>query len=130
MLEFIYGRMVFNTHDAIDHLNQMNTMIGPMPKKLLQIIPSEVYKTYFIKDRELHLKRAKISAVQCQKLKNYFQPNSRDPLLDLVSKMLRWMPEDRISCEEALKHPYFNDVDTTSLHPKKRVEEEKGHIIV
>merc|ERR1719334_2983430 len=93
MLEFIYGRMVFNTHDAIDHLNQMTTMIGPMPLKLLEIIPSEVYKTYFIKDRELQLKRAKISRVQCQKLKKYFKPNSRDLLLDLVSKMLKWMPE-------------------------------------
>jgi len=130
LLEFIYGRMVFNTHDAIDHLNQMTTMIGPMPKKLLKIIPSEVYRTYFIKDRELRLQNAKISAVQCQNLKKYFKPNSRDLLLDLVSRMLRWMPEERISCEEALNHPYFKDVDTTKLHPKKHVEEEKGHIIV
>jgi len=130
LLEFIYGRMVFNTHDAIDHLNQMNTMIGPMPMKLLKIIPSEVYKTYFIKDRELRLKNAKISAVQCQNLKNYFNPNSQDLLLDLVSRMLRWLPEDRISCEDALKHPYFHDVDTKLLHPKKLYVGNQGHIII
>jgi len=130
LLEFIYGRMVFNTHDAIDHLNQMNTMIGPMPQKLLKIIPSETYKTYFVKDRKLRLEKAKISKVQCQNLKKYFKPNSRDLLLDLVSRMLQWMPEDRISCEQALKHPYFQDVDTTLLHPKKHVEEEKGSLIV
>jgi len=130
LLEFIYGRMVFNTHDAIDHLNQMNTMIGPMPAKLLNAIPSEVYRTYFIKDRELRLKKAKISAVQCQNLKKYFKPNSRDLLLDLVSRMLRWLPEERISCEDALKHPYFQDVDTTSLFPKKLYVKDQGHIIV
>jgi len=130
LLEFIYGRMVFNTHDAIDHLNQMNTMIGPMPMKLLKSIPSEVYRTYFIKDRELRLKNAKISAVQCQNLKNYFKPNSKDLLLDLVSRMLRWLPEERISCEDALRHPYFHDVDTKLLHPKKMYVGKQGHIIV
>jgi len=130
LLEFIYGRMVFNTHDAIDHLNQMNTMIGPMPLKLMQIIPRETYRKYYTKDGKLRLEKAKISKVQCQNLKKYFKPNSRDLLLDLVARMLQWLPEDRISCEEALKHPYFQDVDTTLLHPKKRVDEEKRDLIV
>merc|ERR1719295_256574 len=82
LLEFIYGRMVFNTHDAIDHLNQMNTMIGPMPLKLMQIIPRETYRKYYTKDGKLRLEKAKISKVQCQNLKKYFKPNSRDLLLD------------------------------------------------
>jgi serine/threonine protein kinase len=26
---------------------------------------------------------------------------------DLIEKMLDWVPNNRISCEEALKHPFF-----------------------
>jgi serine/threonine protein kinase len=26
---------------------------------------------------------------------------------DLIEKMLDWVPSKRISCEEALKHPFF-----------------------
>ena len=29
---------------------------------------------------------------------------------DLISKLLTWVPEERISCEEALKHPFFKGV--------------------
>jgi len=29
---------------------------------------------------------------------------------DLISKMVRWVPSERLSCEEALKHPFFKGV--------------------
>lgn len=29
---------------------------------------------------------------------------------DLIGKMLQWVPKERISCEEALKHPFFKNV--------------------
>lgn len=118
MLEFIYGRMVFNTHDSIDHLNQMITMIGPMPKKMYKSIPYEVFNAYFHADGRLRLDKAKISAVHCKPMKEYFGP--KDAVMhDLVSKMLRWDPKTRITCEEALRHPYFADVDTTFIVPKR-----------
>jgi len=114
MLEFIYGRMVYNTHDSIDHLNQMITMIGPMPSSFKAKIPKEAKQAFYDKEGKLNLKRAKISGVQCQPLKNYFNTNIREDklLLDLISKMLRWDPASRISAADAMKHDYFADVDT------------------
>ena len=29
---------------------------------------------------------------------------------DLIQKLLKWVPQDRISCEEALRHPFFKGV--------------------
>merc|ERR1719479_458102 len=58
MLEFIYGRMVFNTHDSIDHLSQMITMIGPIPKKMYKSIPYEVFNAYFKSDGSLRMEKA------------------------------------------------------------------------
>jgi len=118
MLELIYGRMVFSTHDSIDHLNQMTTMIGPMPKKMYKSIPSEFCQAYFHADGRLRLDKAKVSTVHCKPMKEYFGPNDA-AMHDLVSKMLRWDPIARISCEEALRHPYFADVDTTFIVPRR-----------
>jgi len=119
MLEFIYGKMVFNTHDSIDHLNQMTRMIGTMPEPWRKRIPRKVYNAAFDKETgALKLERAKISDVQCHLLQAYFGPDD-DDMYDLVSRMLRWSPEERISTEDALRHPYFADVDTTGLSPNK-----------
>jgi len=119
MLEFIYGKMVFNTHDSIDHLNQMTRMIGTMPELWRKRIPREVYNAAFHKDTgALKMERAKISDVQCHPLQVYFGPADNE-MHDLVSRMLRWNPEERISTEDALRHPYFADVDTKGLSPDK-----------
>jgi serine/threonine protein kinase len=41
--------------------------------------------------------------------------NSKDiaECADLISKLLRWVPSERISCEEALRHPFFKGVKTS-----------------
>jgi len=111
MLEFIYGRMVFNTHDSIDHLDQMSTMIGPIPPRMIRSPSNKEITSMFHNDGTLRLEDAKRSHVHCKNLNRYFGPNEAK-MLDLVSKMLKWDPKDRINCNEALRHPYFADVDT------------------
>ena len=38
--------------------------------------------------------------------------NDYDNLMDLLSKMFAYVPDDRITAEEALEHPFFKDVHT------------------
>lgn len=40
-------------------------------------------------------------------LPNCYMPQDIAHAADLIEKMLEWVPNNRISCEEALKHPFF-----------------------
>lgn len=116
ILELLYGRMVFNTHDSIDHLSQMETMIGPMPDHFKCRIPQSRWEDYFYvdgpKSGKLRLDLAKRSPVHCKPLDSYMTESEHcTHLLDVLRRMLQWCPEDRITAEEALKHPYFDGVE-------------------
>jgi len=37
----------------------------------------------------------------------HFKPVDLENAADLLEKMLNWVPSERISCAEALKHPFF-----------------------
>jgi len=39
-----------------------------------------------------------------------YQKKEIEEAADLIQKMLKWVPQERISCEEALKHPFFKGV--------------------
>ena len=39
-----------------------------------------------------------------------YSPKDVKNAADLISKMLEWIPKKRISCQEALKHPFFKDM--------------------
>lgn len=54
----------------------------------------------------------KLDDMPCQNMahilpyKDYSRKDIED-CADLISKMIQWVPKDRISCEEALKHSFF-----------------------
>ncbi|ETO21804.1 hypothetical protein RFI_15399, partial [Reticulomyxa filosa] len=69
ILEFLHGSMVFNTHCSIDHLNQMQTMIGPIPQKLIESAPSQTAGEMFhLETLALRMENAKRSRVQARSL--------------------------------------------------------------
>ena len=42
-------------------------------------------------------------------------PRLSDEGIDLLSKLLRYDPEKRITASEALQHPFFKDIDQHTL---------------
>ncbi|ETO32262.1 CDC-like kinase 4 isoform 1, partial [Reticulomyxa filosa] len=112
LIELISGKMLFNTHDSVDHLNQMSTCIGPPPEQFLNKIDDGTWDEYYTSDGRLKLAAARVSPVQCKPLREYFTKFGNDleakQLFDLVCHMLQWDPSARITAEQALLHPYFN----------------------
>jgi len=112
LVELIHGKMLFNTHCSIDHLNQMVKCIDAPPTQLLELIDDDTWNEYFDQRGALNMYKAKRSPVQCQKLSDYFtkdihyNPDCAN-LYDLCKKMLCWNPNERISAAQALNHPIF-----------------------
>lgn len=112
ILELLNGRMVFNTHDSVDHLNQMERLIKPMPQSLKR--KASNFAELFHSDFTLRMETARISPTQCMSLDQYFAKvlhmyPKLERLKDLVVSMLRWNASDRITAAEALAHPYFKE---------------------
>ena len=94
--------MVFNTHCSIDHLNQMQTMIGKLPHRLIKDSSHKAYQE-ITSDDKLNLDKAKISRAQSKPLRAYFNLDN----VDLVRRILRWEAKDRITADSILRHTYF-----------------------
>ena len=84
IVELANGKMLFNTHDTIDHLNQICTAIGPIPDDLVQLIDENTYNELFHFDGKLALHRATTSNVQCTKLSKYFNAKYHKRIHQLV----------------------------------------------
>ncbi|ETO26878.1 hypothetical protein RFI_10261, partial [Reticulomyxa filosa] len=110
ILEFLQGSMAFGTHCPIDHLNQMQAMIGPLPSKLIHAASSQKRSEFFHSDTlQLKLEEAKPSRVQAKRLQTYFDFNKLEhiDLYDMIKRMLQWFAADRITAKEIMQHRYW-----------------------
>lgn len=107
IVELAHGKMLFNTHDTIDHLNQIKVAVGDIPRDVLHQIDENVFAELFHFDGSLALHRATRSSVQCASLKSYFHDKYHHKIYDLVKNMLVWSTKDRLTAAQALKHPLF-----------------------
>jgi mitogen-activated protein kinase 7 len=87
----------------VDQLNQIMGILGTPDDTLLRRIGSEKALSYI---RSL----PRMSKVPFSKL----YPKATPAALDLLEKMLKWDPLERITIEKALEHPYL-----ASYHDKE-----------
>ena len=108
-LEIHHGRMLFDTHHSIDHLNQMTKCIEEMPEDIMNQTSDEIWTEYFHSNGSLRLEDAKISKNQCKNLMEYFdlKKEYQTELFDLISNLLSWEDIVRPTAAECLAHPYF-----------------------
>ncbi|KAG8930921.1 Mitogen-activated protein kinase [Tulasnella sp. 418] len=111
LAELLGGKPIFKGRDYVDQLNQILHYLGTPSEDTLRRVGSPRAQDYI---RSLPIKpRIPFSSLY---------PQANPQAIDLLSKLLAFDPAKRISCEEALQHPYlsvWHDVnDEPDCHSK------------
>ncbi|KAG8949365.1 Mitogen-activated protein kinase [Tulasnella sp. 424] len=100
LAELLGGKPIFKGRDYVDQLNQILHYLGTPSEEILRRVGSPRAQDYI---RSLPIK----PRIPFSKL----YPNANPLAIDLLDRMLAFHPDQRISCEEALNHPYFTAFD-------------------
>ncbi|KAG1465817.1 hypothetical protein G6F56_004811 [Rhizopus delemar] len=116
LIEFLTGDALFQTHDDLEHLAMMEIVLNRIPLDLIKLASPEAKKLF--ENGQLKYpnanttKQSKKYVRALRPLKDIVCPspntsNARLQFLDLLSTMLAYDPNQRISAREALRHPFF-----------------------
>jgi len=109
--ELYLGFTLFQTHDNREHLAMMEKILGPLPTSMVRRTKTK----YFQGGRLLwdeHSSAGKYVRENCKPIKNYQQNDAEDHenLFNLIKSMLSYEPNDRISLDQVLRHPFFDKI--------------------
>ncbi|KAH7444457.1 hypothetical protein KP509_02G078900 [Ceratopteris richardii] len=117
LVELCSGEALFQTHENIEHLAMMERVLGPIPSHIIKRSMQQTDK-YFKYGRELNwpdecTTSDSIQAVnKLPRLRNLIMQHadhSAGLLIDLLEKLLKYDPEERLTAREALLHPFFKE---------------------
>lgn len=112
LAELLGGRPIFKGRDYVDQLNQILHFLGTPSEETLRRVGSPRVSFQCFVDvnfSQLYQAQDYIRSLPF-KPKIPFQqlyPTANPLALDLLEKMLSFDPATRITCDEALKHPYL-----------------------
>ncbi|KAJ3158804.1 dual specificity protein kinase kns1 [Geranomyces michiganensis] len=113
LVELVTGDALFQTHENIEHLAMMENVLGPVPTHLTRTPTAE---KYFVKGKLAYprpetTKQSRKNVLKTKPLRDIIAPKDKygERLLDLVSRMLKYDPTERITAREALSHSYFSE---------------------
>ncbi|XP_002738423.1 dual specificity protein kinase CLK2-like [Saccoglossus kowalevskii] len=120
MFELYLGITLFQTHDNREHLAMMETILGPIPSKLIRKSRKTKYFYHGKLDWDEKSSAGRYVRENCKSLKKYMTSNDEDHVLmfDLIQSMLQYEPDRRISLKDAVTHPFFD-----KLHCKRDMRE-------
>ncbi|RVX04317.1 Serine/threonine-protein kinase AFC2 [Vitis vinifera] len=114
LVELCSGEALFQTHENLEHLAMMERVLGPIPPHMLKRVDRHAEK-YVRKGRldwpEGAISRESIKAVmKLPRLPNLVMQHvdhSAGDLIDLLQGLLRYDPSNRLTPQDALRHPFF-----------------------
>ncbi|KAJ8337547.1 hypothetical protein SKAU_G00365130 [Synaphobranchus kaupii] len=116
LIEYYLGLTLFQTHDSKEHLAMMERVLGPIPAHMLQKTKKRRYVRHDRLDWDEHSSSGRYVRKHCRPLKQYMSSKSseHEQLFDLIQKMMEYNPPERITLEQAIKHPFFDPLKKTS----------------
>ena len=123
-VELSSGECVFQTHENLEHLAMMDQLLGPFPSNMVSehrsIMRSKDQQPYITRDgrSDWPLRNTRQSNIdfvrdlpslsrQCESMHDY--KTRQNDFLSLIRGLLRYDPERRMTCKEALRHRFLKN---------------------
>lgn len=107
LAELLLGKPLFKGKDYVDQLNKILDVLGSPSESVIKKIGSDKAQAYV---RSLPVKKT----VAFTKI----LPSADPQALDLLTKMLSFDPDDRVSVVEALEHPWLSSYHDVADEPE------------
>ncbi|GFO13894.1 dual specificity protein kinase clk2 [Plakobranchus ocellatus] len=111
MFELYTGYTLFQTHDNKEHLAMMERILGSMPYRMAKKTKTN-YFWHGRLDWDPTTSAGRYVRENCKPLYHYLRDKGPDhiQILEIIELMLEYIPEQRISLKDALRHPFFESI--------------------
>eukprot|EP00794_Sanderia_malayensis_P012316 gene12316-13586_t len=118
IFEVYTGNTLFQTHDNREHLAMMEATFGSIPSEMVKKTKKSKYFRKGRLDWDVNSPDGRFVAENCKKLRDHAASESTtdQKLFDLLERMLEYNPSDRISAQQSLTHPYFDELKSQSKY--------------
>merc|ERR1719215_2536154 len=118
LMELYTGDILFGTHENLEHLALMESILYPLPSSMLEATPSAIREKYAIRGKDGTTRLSWPNGTQSPSSQRYVR--SQRPLkehvccvehqefADFVGHLLVLDPARRPSASEALQHPFLS----------------------
>jgi len=109
LFELFKGDALFQTHRDLEHLAMMRRILGPFPKNMIKRTKTKYFYNGKL-DWDQNASYARYIKKHCKYLFDYIDHDDKDAqnLFELISYMLEYEPEKRISLRASLRHKFFD----------------------
>lgn len=116
LFELYTGITMFQTHDNREHIAMMERILGPIPWRMATRSKTKYFNRHGWLLWDDNSSAGFFVRRNCKPLKRYMSNDTRDEmdLFDLIDLMLTYEPNQRITCADALKHPFLEARDRMS----------------
>lgn len=105
--QLLFRQTAFRPESVQDYIQQTLNVLGPVPSHLVDKITDNDLKAHLqFENSKVHSKSSHFANMPCNKL-----------AVDLMLKLLTFDPEERLSAEEALAHPFLAELHDPADEP-------------
>ncbi|KAK9473159.1 kinase-like domain-containing protein [Dipodascopsis tothii] len=116
LVEFFTGEALFQTHDNLEHLAMMETIVGRPFDRAQSKLAGRQARKYFLRNGKLDYPNTQTSKtskkyVKAMKTLDEMIPVDKAPFyrefVDLLRRIFVYNPEERLTAKDALNHAWF-----------------------